>query len=392
MPLDHRAHRAVHDEDSLTHERGQLLAAIPACVAAGVVVGRGRVGCLGAAAHVTSLRGRVDVASCYRAASPRLGACTPLAAYWNVRPSPHRRRAPDPLSRPAEGDTLCVVTSTSPRRPHRPSSSPSRAGTTSPAPRSTRWITSSRPPARACGPTSTRRTTTTSRSTNRASTSSTASAASSGARRRSSTRDSKPWATCSSSRASSRRSGGRRFSPNCSTPARVVVCGALGGDTPHTRPLPVTLTSPQPATREAYDAKTPTYVGPAGIVGILIDALGRSEVTTIAQWVVMPQYALGSPQPKVTWTMVQGLSRLLDVALPEGDLEEQARAWERGVSELVAQDGDMTSYVDTLEHSMDVTELPEASGDAIAEQFEQFLRRRDGDSRRGEQGPGGDTV
>ena len=41
---------------------------------------------------------------------------------------------------------------------------------------------------------------------------------------------------------------------------------------------------------------------------------------------------------------------------------------------------------------MDVTELPEASGDAIAEQFEQFLRRRDGDSRRGKQGPGGDTV
>ena len=179
---------------------------------------------------------------------------------------------------------------------------------------------------------------------------------------------------------------------HASEPARVVVCGALGGDTPHTRPLPVTLTSPQPATREAYDAKTPTYVGPAGIVGILIDALGRSDVTTIAQWVVMPQYALGSPQPKVTWTMVQGLSRLLDVALPEGDLEEQARAWERGVSELVAQDGDMTSYVDTLEHSMNVTELPEASGDAIAEQFEQFLRRRDGDSRRGEQGPGGDTV
>ena len=133
-------------------------------------------------------------------------------------------------------------------------------------------------------------------------------------------------------------------------------------------------------------------VGPAGIVGLLIDALGRSDVTTIAQWVVMPKYALGSPQPKVTWTMVQGLSRLLDVALPEGDLEEQARAWERGVSELVAQDGDMTSYVDTLEHSMDVTELPEASGDAIAEQFEQFLRRRDGDSRRGKQGPGGDTV
>ena len=109
-------------------------------------------------------------------------------------------------------------------------------------------------------------------------------------------------------------------------------------------------------------------------------------------WVTVPRYALGGPQPKVSLTVVSALERLLEAPLPLADLEEQARAWERGVSELVAQDGDMTSYVDTHEHSMDVTELPEASGDAIAEQFEQFLRRRDGDSRRGEQGPGGDTV
>lgn len=36
----------------------------------------------------------------------------------------------------------------------------------------------------------------------------------------------------------------------------------------------------------------------------------------------------------------------------------------------------MVAYVDTLEHAVDVTELPEASGDAIAEEFERFLRRR----------------
>ena len=39
----------------------------------------------------------------------------------------------------------------------------------------------------------------------------------------------------------------------------------------------------------------------------------------------------------------------------------------------------MASYVDTLENTVDVTELPEASGDAIAQEFEQFLRRRDDD-------------
>ena len=31
------------------------------------------------------------------------------------------------------------------------------------------------------------------------------------------------------------------------------------------------------------------------------------------------------------------------------------------------------AYVDTLENTVDVTELPEASGDAIAQEFEQSL-------------------
>lgn len=160
-------------------------------------------------------------------------------------------------------------------------------------------------------------------------------------------------------------------------PSRVVLCGAVAGEVAHTRPFPVARTSPQDATRIAYDAAAPNYVGPTGIIGVLVDMLGRSSTPTLAQWVTVPQYAVGGPQPKVSLAVVNGLAKLLGVALPLGDLEEQARAWERGVSELVAEDAEMVSYVDTLEHAVDVTELPEASGDAIAEEFERFLRRRD---------------
>ena len=64
-------------------------------------------------------------------------------------------------------------------------------------------------------------------------------------------------------------------------------------------------------------------------------------------------------------------------------IPEEARAWERGVDELAQQDSDVAEYVRTLEEAKDATDLPEASGDAIAREFERYLRRR-GDNSDGE--------
>jgi len=89
------------------------------------------------------------------------------------------------------------------------------------------------------------------------------------------------------------------------------------------------------------------------------------------------------PSPKATLALVQGVEDLLDISLPLADLPQEARAWERGVDELAEQDSDVAEYVRSLEEAKDATELPEASGDAIAREFERYLRRR-GD--RGEHG------
>jgi hypothetical protein len=66
---------------------------------------------------------------------------------------------------------------------------------------------------------------------------------------------------------------------------------------------------------------------------------------------------------------------ILDVPLPLADLPEEARAWEHGVDELAQQDSDVADYVRTLEEAKDAADLPEASGDAIARDFERYLRR-----------------
>jgi hypothetical protein len=62
--------------------------------------------------------------------------------------------------------------------------------------------------------------------------------------------------------------------------------------------------------------------------------------------------------------------------VPIGDLQEEARAWERGVDELARDDAEVAEYVRTLEQREDETDLPEASGEAIAKEFERYLRRR----------------
>ena len=66
--------------------------------------------------------------------------------------------------------------------------------------------------------------------------------------------------------------------------------------------------------------------------------------------------------------------------IPLGDLPEDARAWERGVDELAEEDEDIAEYVRALEETRDTAELPEASGEAIAREFERYLKRRGDDA------------
>ena len=77
--------------------------------------------------------------------------------------------------------------------------------------------------------------------------------------------------------------------------------------------------------------------------------------------------------------MLGQIEELLEVTIPLGDLPEDARAWERGVDELAEEDEDVRDYVRALEETRDTTELPEASGEAIAREFERYLKRRSED-------------
>lgn len=164
----------------------------------------------------------------------------------------------------------------------------------------------------------------------------------------------------------------------------VILLGALLADAPHTRPVPVSVGASDPKLSATVTAPFSDYKGPTGILGVVQHALAGAGIPAVSLWASVPHYVATPPNPKATLALLRGVEDILDASLPLADLAEEARAWERGVDELAQQDSEVAEYVRTLEEAKDATDLPQASGDAIAREFERYLRRR---GRRGE--PGG---
>ena len=164
----------------------------------------------------------------------------------------------------------------------------------------------------------------------------------------------------------------------------VILLGALLADAPHTRPVPVSVGAADPKLSATVTAPFSDYKGPTGILGVVQYALVGAGIPAVSLWASVPHYVAQPPNPKATLALLRGVEDILDAPLPLADLAEEARAWERGVDELAQQDSEVADYVRTLEEAKDATDLPQASGDAIAREFERYLRRR---GRRGE--PGG---
>ena len=155
-----------------------------------------------------------------------------------------------------------------------------------------------------------------------------------------------------------------------------VTLGALLADVPHTRPIPVSATSQHEDVVHRFDLEPSKFEGATGIVGVLADAATQADLPSLSCWAAVPHYAGGSPSPKATLGLISKVEELFDLTIPHGDLPDLARAWEHGVNELAESDDEVAEYVHSLEQAQDTVDLPEASGDAIAREFERYLRRR----------------
>jgi proteasome assembly chaperone (PAC2) family protein len=156
-----------------------------------------------------------------------------------------------------------------------------------------------------------------------------------------------------------------------------VTLGALLADTPHTRPTPVTGTSYDAASAARFGLEQSRYEGPTGIVGVLQEACVLAGIPAISFWAAVPHYMAQPPNPKATIALLHRVEEVLDIAVPLGELPAQADDWQKLVNEMADEDEDVRDYIRNLEERDDDGEMREASGDAIAKEFERYLRRRD---------------
>jgi hypothetical protein len=166
----------------------------------------------------------------------------------------------------------------------------------------------------------------------------------------------------------------------------IVFLGAMLADVPHTRPISVYASSESAALRDRFELEKSTYEGPVGILSVLGDSADRSGIPSLSIWASVPHYVHNAPSPKATLALIERFEEFVEVEVDRGDLVEESSAWEDGINALASDDEDMAAYITQLEQARDTVDAPEASGEAIAEEFERYLRRRDGRA-----GDGGST-
>jgi proteasome assembly chaperone (PAC2) family protein len=165
---------------------------------------------------------------------------------------------------------------------------------------------------------------------------------------------------------------------------KVITLGALLTDTPHTRPTPVSGISYDATSASELRVEPSSYQGATGIVGVFQNACVEAGIPAVSFWASVPHYVSQARVPKAAVALLHRVEEILDVEVPLGALPEQAEEWERTVSEMAEADDEVREYVRQLEEQAeaDAEVLPEADGDAIAADFERYLRRR------GSGGPG----
>jgi len=161
----------------------------------------------------------------------------------------------------------------------------------------------------------------------------------------------------------------------------VVSMGSLLADVPHTRPIPVTLSAGNTALAKRFDVEMSRYEGPTGILGAIQDACNARDIDSVSLWAAIPHYVSTPPCPKATLALLNHLEDLLQLNIPEEELPDDARAWELGATQITQEDSEISEYVQSLEETKDAADLPEASGESIAREFERYLRHRGEDPK-----------
>src|ERR1700676_2438435 len=159
----------------------------------------------------------------------------------------------------------------------------------------------------------------------------------------------------------------------------VVSLGALLGDVPHTRPVPITGHASDPALVERLGMQTSGYEGPTGIVGVLHAACTEAALPSASLWAGVPHYVAAATNPKAALALVRRLEGLIGISVDVSELESASSDYERQVERAVQSDPDIRAFVERLEQAVESEQSsPEdvPSEAILAREFQRFVRQR----------------
>lgn len=157
----------------------------------------------------------------------------------------------------------------------------------------------------------------------------------------------------------------------------IVTLGALLAEVPHTRPVVVYGSCEDDEVGDRLGLERSSYEGPTGILGVLNNRAQQANIATASLWAAVPNYVPGAASPKAALALVERLQELLSQPIPVTDLQIATSAYERQVSELIAEDSDATEYLQNLEQQYDAGHLADPDPAALVDEVEQFLRDLD---------------
>ena len=176
---------------------------------------------------------------------------------------------------------------------------------------------------------------------------------------------------------------GRRPRRGARGAARRVPRRAAGGRAPHAPRGDDAATRRDPALLERLGVQPTRYEGPTGIVGVLHAACADAGLPVgDAVGGGAPLRRLGA-EPKGDAGTAAADESLVGVSVDLSELESAALEYERQVGLAVQSDADIQAFVERLEQAVDTEEddgrrsVP--SGEALAREFQRFLRQRGSD-------------
>lgn len=156
----------------------------------------------------------------------------------------------------------------------------------------------------------------------------------------------------------------------------VIMLGAMLADAPHTRPMHIFRSSQNAALQDLFGLEPSKYEGPIGILTVLGQAFENEGIPVLSLWGSVPHYVHNTTNPKAALGFLVELSLITNFSFRTAELAELAMEWERSIDEMSQSDDELASYVSQLEKNRDEIDSEEVSGDALAREFERYLRQR----------------